>query len=137
MGLLSTLHRGTHSAGVWIELSLRDEGISQAEASILGFLHDHPDGTINDAHHHFGHRRSTLTNVVDRLEARELVHRGPNPISRRSVRLELTETGCDVAADVSELFNWLDESVASRVTDTDLAGFERVIRAIEEVTHDR
>ena len=35
----------------------------------------------------------TMTNRVDRLEARGFVRRGPDPKDRRGVRVELTDTG--------------------------------------------
>jgi DNA-binding MarR family transcriptional regulator len=39
--------------------------------------------------------RSTMTAIVDRLQARELVNRQPNPLDRRSVILEATPSAQD------------------------------------------
>lgn len=111
-----------------------DEGLSQSEAHILGFLASEPDGSMNDLHRHFGHRRSTLTNIVDRLEARDLVRRQQNPTSRRSVNLVLTERGRLAAQEVHELLTWVDQSVTDRVDMRDIAGFEAVLKALQEAT---
>jgi DNA-binding MarR family transcriptional regulator len=133
MEILSGLQHATHTVGAWIEASLRDEAISPAEANILDFLSSNVDSTINHVHHHFGHRRSTLTNVIDRLEGRGLLVRLPNPESRRTVRLELSDQGRQVAGDVRELVRWLEGELWDRVTPDDMQGFERVLLAIEQV----
>src|SRR5579862_9174287 len=136
MGVISELQRATHMTGVWIEKSLSAEGLSQAEANIMAFLATHPNSTINDAHHHFGHKRSTLTNVVDRLENRGYVRRRQNPTSRRSVCLDLTHEGRTVAADALELIQWLEDRVYDGVNAEDTLGFERVVRVIHETTNE-
>ena len=134
MALLANLQRATHVTGAWLDASLQSEGLSHGEANLLAFLNDHPHAAINDAHVHFGHRRSTLTSLLDRLEARGLVRRVPHPSSRRSVSLELTDGGRILAGDVTELIEWLEDRVRQSVSTSDLASFDRVIRALEAST---
>jgi DNA-binding MarR family transcriptional regulator len=134
--LAPSIERATHAIAVWIESALREEGITQAEAHILGYLSDIGRCSINELHRDLGHRRSTLTSILDRLERRELVRRAQHPTSRRSVMVELTERGRVAAQQVSRLLDQLEGAVQRATTPEDREGFNRVLEAIEEVTHD-
>jgi DNA-binding MarR family transcriptional regulator len=135
--LVPSVERATHAIALWIEAVLKDTGITQAEAHVVGYLAQVGHCSINDLHRDFGHRRSTLTSILDRLEGRELVRRTPHPTSRRSVMVELTHQGRIVGEQVSVLLSRLDTMVGSETTTADQQGFYRVIAAIEEGTHDR
>lgn len=132
--IIWSLQRATHQIGIWVEASLKDERITQGEAHILAYLATTAGSSMNELHHHFGHRRSTLTNIVDRLESRGLVRRSVNPASRRSVLLALTPSGESLGREILELMRWIDQSIADRVTPEELRGFERVNETLAEVT---
>jgi DNA-binding MarR family transcriptional regulator len=86
------LHRAVHAVGLFLDA--RTIGaVTQPEALILAQLAEHGTQTMNALHHAFLHRRSTLTSVVDRLEARGLVKRRPAVGDRRSLAVELTPAG--------------------------------------------
>jgi DNA-binding MarR family transcriptional regulator len=136
MGVIPQLHRAVHSVGTWTEQTLAEEHIGQADALVLTHLVRHPNSSINDLHHQFGHRRSTLTNIVDRLERQSLLQRVHDPHNRRLVRLELTPQGVATAHDVTELFDWLEKAIGDRVTPEAIRGFHEVIGAIEEAIRD-
>jgi len=131
------MERASHAVSVWIEAELRDTGISQAEAHVLGYMTQVGRCSINDLHHDFGHRRSTLTSILDRLEGRDLLRRLPHPSSRRSVMLELTDRGLAAGHQVTALVAVLETFVRRETAAGDLEGFYRVIKAIEEGAHDR
>src|SRR6266536_1409220 len=130
--LAPSVERASHAIAVWIEAALKDMGITQAEAHIVGYLAEVERCSINDLHRDFGHRRSTLTSILDRLERRELVRRMPHPSSRRSTMLELTEQGRLAGERIMTLLRELDTFVRSETTAPDLEGFHEVIAAIEE-----
>jgi DNA-binding MarR family transcriptional regulator len=60
---------------------------------VLAYRHVHGAARINDIHAEFGHRRSTLTSVLDRLEARGAIKRAPDAENRRSAMISLTAPG--------------------------------------------
>ena len=79
----------------------------------------------------------TMTNRVDRMEAKGLVERLPDPEDRRGVQVRLTERGCDAVdaaldallAREHELLSGLSRSDAMRLADllrVLVAPFERV-----------
>lgn len=90
--LIPDLHRATHRVGLFLERH-PELGVSQAEAHILAHLAEVGSGTVAELHHALAHRRSTLTSVLDRLEARGLVSREVSPNDRRSFVVRLRAPG--------------------------------------------
>jgi DNA-binding MarR family transcriptional regulator len=134
---VAALERATHSVGLYLEERLKGAGVSQAESHILGYLAEAGDATINDIHHSFGHKRSTLTSLLDRLEARGLIRREPDPDSRRSVMIRLTPKGASVAQRVRKVVHEIERSMRRRITAAHLAGFHSTLRALEDTTRER
>lgn len=135
--LIPAIERATHAVALWVEREFADLRLSQAEAHALAYLARHPDAAINDLHHSFGHKRSTLTSLLDRLEARGWLRREAHPASRRLVRIALTEDGRSVAERVSGALNALEHRLNTRVGG-DIAATLNVLHALEEeITHER
>jgi DNA-binding MarR family transcriptional regulator len=82
-------------------------------------------------HHEFGHKRSTLTNVVDRLEQKKLVRRELNPDDRRSFLVRLTPSGRRAARRITEALDELERKTTELANDRDLIGLDAVARALE------
>ena len=131
--LAPALERATHALALWIEREFRDVGLSQAEAHVLAYLARQPTATINDLHNSFGHKRSTLTSILDRLEARGWVRRARHSTSRRLVALELTEAGREVGERVSGALHAIEQRVDARAGGEEaMAAFLAVLQAFEE-----
>lgn len=123
--IVASLERAVHALG----LRLSFPGLTQAEAHVLARLADGP-ASLGDLHRSFGHKRSTLTAVVDRLEAKGYVERGANPADRRSVVVSPTAAGRPVARRARRAVNDVERAVAAALSQRDLAGFARVVAAI-------
>ncbi len=132
--IVPSLERATHAVGLWIERSLQDLRLNQAEAHVLGYLVHTQQCSINELHRSFGHKRSTLTSILDRLEHRGLVRRSSHPLSRRLVMVQLTDDGRPLGERVGAALQLLDEVIIERSGGADVEAFLRVIRAIEEGT---
>jgi DNA-binding MarR family transcriptional regulator len=126
------LEHAVHTVAVLIERSLGDLRLSQAEAHVLAYLAQAGHCSINDLHISFGHKRSTLTSLLDRLERRGLVGREPHPTSRRLVQLQLTDQGQRAGEQVGIVLHALESGVLAQTADADVAAFLRVLAAIEE-----
>lgn len=138
-GLIPAIERATHAIGLWVERAFGDLRLTQAEAHALAYLAAHPDASINDLHRSFGHKRSTLTSLLDRLEARGWLRRVAHPTSRRLVRLELTVDGRTVAERVGDALRDLEARAAARLgAGADVAAALRALHALEEeIGHER
>lgn len=103
-----------HAIGLFLDARLGGE-VSQAEALVILHL-AHGPSTINGVHRAFLHRRSTLTSVLDRLEAKGMILRSSAPDDRRSVRLELTARGSRAAESIARELEALRAGVESVLT---------------------
>ena len=120
-GSTPSRERAAHLIGVYVERSAGELGITQAEAHVLAELHRHGPTQIATLHREFGHKRSTLTSILDRLERRKLIRRELNPDDRRSFVIHLTASGTRAASRVTDALDELERSPVARWTPTSCA----------------
>jgi DNA-binding MarR family transcriptional regulator len=126
--VVAPLERAVHALG----LVLASPGITQAEAHVLARLAGGP-ASLRDLHRNFGHKRSTLTAVVDRLEAKGYVARATDPGDRRSVVVTLTAAGRPAARRARQAVEGIERAVAAACSAHDLAGFARVVTHVSQL----
>ncbi|ABR35604.1 MarR family winged helix-turn-helix transcriptional regulator [Clostridium beijerinckii] len=71
----------------------RIKGLSDNEISIIRIISEKEEVIIRDILEILNIPKSTLTNMIDRLEKRNLIMRSISKRDRRSYKLELTEEG--------------------------------------------
>ena len=128
--LIFSIHRATHRIGLYIQRHAPD--LTQAEAHILCHLHEFGDSALSDLHRAFAHKRSTLTSVLDRLDARELVTRESSQKDRRSFVVRLTPSGKKKAAKIHRQLEALEAGVLRANDRRAVQVFGQVIRNLEE-----
>jgi DNA-binding MarR family transcriptional regulator len=128
--IATSLERSAHLIGYYLDQAVGELGITQAEAHVLLALSSHGPVPIGALHRAFGHKPSTLTNVVDRLERRDLARRESNPEDRRSVLIRLTGPGEDAAGRVLAALTRLEDHIRATVAPRDIEGVENVARAL-------
>jgi DNA-binding MarR family transcriptional regulator len=129
--LIAQLHKATHQVGLYIHRELSEIAISQAEAHVLSLLSARGPCSIADVHHSFGHRRSTLTSILNRLEDRGLIAREIHPDDRRSYLLRLTREGRPLASKARRTLERLEVEALTGVREQQVAAFITVIEAIQ------
>ena len=129
--LVPRIHRATHRIGLYLA-DLREFALSQGEAHILAQLAASAPATVADLHRGLAHKRSTLTSILDRLEARGFVTRSVGENDRRTFVITPTAKGRRVARQVHDHLTDLERAIARRVTGDDVRGFMKVIEAVEE-----
>jgi DNA-binding MarR family transcriptional regulator len=130
--MIATIERSTHLIASYLERSLPGLPVTQAEAHVLAQLERHGPTPLGELHREFGHKRSTLTSVIDRLENRAWVRREINPADRRSFVIRLTRRGRAPARGVTEALDRLEAEVHGAVSRRDLQGVEAVAAALNE-----
>jgi DNA-binding MarR family transcriptional regulator len=126
------LQRATHVAGLRLEALLSELGVSQGEAHVLALLADGAAHTVGDLQRGLAHRPSTLSGILDRLEARKLIRRALNGADRRSFLVSLTRSGRVAAQAVVAALQSVDDQATKGVAARDRAGFLAVARAFED-----
>lgn len=129
LGLVPALHRATHAVGLHVQAARL--GVTQPEAHLLSQLFADGPSTIAALHAAFGHRRSTLTSILDRLQATGLVEREVHADDRRSFVVHLTARGRGVARKVHAHLAALEAEITRRTRESDRAGFLAVVAALD------
>lgn len=128
LALITEVHRAVHALGLAIESAA---GITQAEALVLTTLYNRESVPLDEVHKTFLHRRSTLTNVLERLEASKLIRRRISTRDRRRFDLSLTPSGRKKARTITQLLSEIVES--SGVSDHEAAASRQTLAKIVEV----
>jgi DNA-binding MarR family transcriptional regulator len=135
--LVPGIHRATHRIALYLDAAQPPLDVSQGEAHLLAFLAEAGPSAIAQLHEAFGHKRSTLTSYLDRLEARGDIARDVRPEDRRSFTVRLTRSGARSAARVHQHLLALEDRALARLTERDLRGFQAVLHALSETIDGR
>lgn len=135
-GSTPSRERAAHLIGVYVERSAGELGITQAEAHVLAELHRHGPTQIATLHREFGHKRSTLTSILDRLERRKLIRRELNPDDRRSFVIHLTASGTRAASRVTDALDELERSLRRALDSNELRSLQTVTEAVGAAIRD-
>ncbi|HZQ66547.1 MAG TPA: MarR family transcriptional regulator [Gaiellaceae bacterium] len=128
--MIADLERAAHLVGAHVERAAQAFGITHAEAHVLALLARERSVSIARLHRASAIKRSTLTNILDRLEGRGLVRRELNPDDRRSFTIHLTRKGAAQARHVVRALDELEATIRAGLGEQDLRGFERVLDAV-------
>lgn len=109
-------------------------GLTPGECHLLSYLYSYSPCAIAELVRVFGLKKSTLTSMLNRLDARGLMVRELNPNDRRSFLIGLTTEGRKLARRVNQPVEALEKDIANRISDQDLEGFKGVMAAIAEIT---
>lgn len=129
---LSPLHRATRQIGLWFEERLTD--FATAEGHMLSYLMPYGPCPVSELVRVFGLKHSTMTSMLDRLERLGLIERTANPDDGRSLLIGLTKKGQKAATRVNALVTELEAAIDAHVTKADLAGFRKVMDAVQKTT---
>jgi DNA-binding MarR family transcriptional regulator len=134
--LVHPVHRATHRIGLYLD-DLRERGLTQGEAHILGLLAHSGQANVADLHRGLAHKRSTLTSILDRLARRGLITRDVGETDRRTFVVRLTPKGRRLAQGIQRHLSALERAVIHRVKAADVKGFNKVVAALEQEAHQR
>jgi DNA-binding MarR family transcriptional regulator len=129
LALQRAAHRTLHA----LATALADLDLTPSELNALANLADGQPRSVRALSHDTGTRATTLTGVLDRLERRDYLARALDPMDRRSFRVTLTDQGRTIAARVREAVTDLERAALVGVSTRQLAGFHKVITALQEV----
>ena len=134
--LVHPVHRATHRIGLYLD-DLRERGLTQGEAHILGLLAHSGPANVAELHRGLAHKRSTLTSILDRLARRGLITRAVGETDRRTFVVRPTAKGRKLAQRIQRHLSVLERAVARRVNAADIRGFKKVVAALEQEAHQR
>jgi DNA-binding MarR family transcriptional regulator len=104
--------------------------VTPVQGMLLNFLSEEDRVTSN----HLGERTqldsATLTGIIDRLEAVQLVERKPNPVDRRAILLCLTEKGRTLALRLRKIMEKANREFLSALNDDEEGIFRSLLQRV-------
>lgn len=134
---LLALQRATHATLQLIAAELVDLDLTNSEINALANLADGQGRTVSQLGAAVGARPTTLTSVLDRLERRGHITRGSRAGDRRSVLIELTDSGREAAALIVQTLTEIERRALRSLPAEAVAGFHAVLNALTKEGHDR
>lgn len=132
---LSPIHKASRQITIYLERATVELGVSPAEGHLLSYLRSYAPCPVSELERVFGHKRSTLTSMLDRLAERNLLTRQINSSDRRSFTIELTPDGRKLAGKLRKVLEAFEQDVKEQVNDKQMTGFRAVMQAIADVTN--
>ena len=129
--LIPDIHRATHRIELYLE-RLEDLNVTQAEAHILAHLASVGPCTVAALNRALGHKRSTLSSILDRLARRGLALREVSSDDRRTFVIRLTRPGTRLADRVYEQLEAFESRVLNGVPPARVEALRALLVAIEE-----
>ena len=127
---LLALQRATHATLHLIASELVDLDLNASEINALANLADGRGRTVSQLGAAAGTKPTTLTSVLDRLERRGHITRTTRAGDRRSVLIELTDSGREAAAVITETLADIEHRALGALPPEAVAGFHLVLNAL-------
>lgn len=112
---------------------LVDLDLTASDINALGNLADGVGRTVSELGAAVGTRPATLTGILDRLERRGLITRGPRPGDRRAVLIELTADGVHTAALIRQTLRDLEKRALAGLSADAIVSARAVLWALTEL----
>jgi DNA-binding MarR family transcriptional regulator len=132
--LMLEMQRATHATLRVLAGRLADEDLSASEINVLANLADGQFRSIGDIAAAAGVKPTTLTSILDRLGKRGYLARELDLGDRRSFMVHLTPEGTRAAERASGAMADIVQEAISSLTEADVAGFRKVVRALVEAS---
>jgi DNA-binding MarR family transcriptional regulator len=132
--IVSPVHKATRQIQEHMTALSRALGVEPHEGHLLSYTTLYGPCPPSELVRVFGYKPSTLTGALDRLESAGLLVREPNKEDRRSLLIRATDRGGEVATELRERLEALEDEVTGRVKKRDMEGFAAVMAAVGDVT---
>jgi DNA-binding MarR family transcriptional regulator len=111
---------------------LRPLGVSAAGGLVLGLLRDNRALSPSELGERLIVTRATVTGLVDSLERRGFVRRSANPADRRSLLVEITPAGLEVALQLRTIVHRHEKAWMSALSDEELQAYVGLLHRIQD-----
>lgn len=133
--LIPAIQRASHAIAAFLDAEELD--ITQSEAHILAHLAAQGSQSVGQIYMAFGHKRSTLTSILNRLEDRSFVTCTVNETDKRSFLIGLTPSGEALAHSVYEKLKDLEDEILGALPPKDQNAALGLLTAITTLTSER
>lgn len=126
------LSKANQAGSRFLGQKVSELGITPVQALVLGFLKDQDRITSGELGRRTELDSATLTGIIDRLEAAQLIERHGNPNDRRSIQVHLTEKGISLADSAVRLIAEANREFLKILADREKGDLLALIRKLRE-----
>ncbi|MFJ8210510.1 MarR family winged helix-turn-helix transcriptional regulator [Streptomyces sp. NPDC096033] len=112
------------------ERQLAEHGVTVSQWAVLITVHRGDAGTTREVARYVGIDAGAVSRLVDRLIAKGLMSRESDPVSRRIMRLTLTEAGRELAPRLAEIADLNDAHFFAHLEPAQRLQLEHWIRSL-------
>lgn len=132
--VLSPIHQANRQASLHIDTLLANLSVTAQEGQLLAFVSARDGVPVTAIVRLLGVPKSTVTSLLQRLEASGLTRRGDNPDDARSWLVFPTTRGRQVGAAARDRVLDLERRIQARLSAADLRALTRVVDAVTAET---
>jgi DNA-binding MarR family transcriptional regulator len=132
--VLSPIHQANRQSSLYIDALLADLSVSAQEGQLLAFVSARDGVAVTAIVRLLGVPKSTVTSLLQRLEATGLTRRGHNPQDARSWLVFPTAKGRRVGAAARERVVDLEHRIQARISEADMRALARIVDAVTAET---
>ena len=126
------LSKANQAAARFLSEKLAPAGVTAVQGVVLNFLSEEDEITSRQLGERTKLDSATLTGILDRLEAMDLVERKPHPADRRAISICLTKNGKKVASDIHKTIQTANRELLSRFVLQEERGLKTMLKRIHE-----
>lgn len=104
--------------------------VTPQQAHTLAYIKKHPGLIQRELSDFFHLRNASVTNMVKNLERDGLIERKIDPKSARNKRIYLTKKGEEIAQDIEDQMNHLNQQIVDRLDENDI---DNLLTSLENV----
>lgn len=119
-------------AGKFLGQKVAALNITPVQALVLNILNHADHITASELGKMTELDSATLTGIIDRLEAAELIERRTNPVDRRSIRIHLTQKGITVSSQAALMIAKANQEFLKDVSETQKRDLFKIIEKIRQ-----
>ena len=135
--LVQALDRIVPAYERWVELPLRNTGLTYTRVRVLTCLGRHGSHIMSVLSEELGLSPRTITALVDALEEGGLVRRVPHPTDRRAIIVKLTPDGTEMYERMHGQVNEAISELFSDLSEADQDDLLRLLNLVERALGDR
>lgn len=113
------------------------DAFNGAQGRILYVLWQNDNIPIVELSYKTGLAKTTLTSMLDRMEAANLISRVIHPLDRRQIRIILTETAKELSGEYEKVSEQMNEIYYAGFTEEEIALFESTLQRILTNLHEK
>jgi len=126
------LAKASQTGTKFLNLKVSGLNITPVQAMVIGFLSEQDQVMAGELGKKVELDSATLTGILDRLEAAQLIERKGNPDDRRSVKIHLTRQGQETGREARKLIEEANKEFLAAFTENEKQTLRSLIKKLRE-----